>query len=64
MLGCRQLCDVLKITENEIIFGIEVGGRIVGILSLMAAVPLFLLNYANKKSDLINNAEGSNIFAH
>ena len=44
---------------------IEVGGRIVGILPLMATVPhCFLWNYANKKSDLINNTEGSNIFAH
>ena len=44
---------------------IEVGGCIVGILPLMATVPhCFLWNYANKKSDLINNAEGSNIFAH
>ena len=44
---------------------IEVGGRIVGILPLMATVPhCFLWNYANKKSDLINNAEGNNILAH
>jgi hypothetical protein len=44
---------------------IEVEGRIVGILPLMATVPhCFLWNYAYKKSDLINNAEGNNILAH
>ena len=43
---------------------IEIGGRIVGILPLMAAVPLFLWNYADKKSELINNEKGRNIFAH
>ena len=44
---------------------IEVGGRIVGILPLMAEqYHCFLWNYANKNSGLIHIAEGRNVFAH